>query len=300
MASYDVTAANPGPGPGRTTTFHHPRIGAPRRRALFDAAHQRFPGAIASSEDAGIYLGAICAPQNRRWVFCSNGKSGTSSAKRFLFELSFGSKLSVNFVSQSDINPDAVSDHLIAADVFRPLSFMHDALEVFDTALRLATVRAPESRAVSAFLYICKSNEMGYPWFLRDRLHMNALVGFDWETDAKTAAGFEKFLRYIELDIRRRGPVAVDAHWRPQHATIRPEIFRPGLIGKTEALPAFFRQIAERLGHRLPGDWEVPATNRSSGGTASEALLTPAARKLIETIYARDFEEFDYHPGQYQ
>lgn len=279
-------------------TFHQPRIRGPRRQAMFDAACQQFPGCFASQAEAEAYLNAICAPFGRGWVFCSNGKSATSSAKRFLFELEFGTPLNASFVSQADINPDAVSDFLITADVFRPLSHMHDGLEVFGRALRLATVRHPEKRALSAFLYLCKSDELKHQWFLRDRLHMNALVQFDWENDTRTATGFEKFLRYIQADIQRRGAAMVNPHWRPQHATIRPEIFRPGLIGKTEALPEFFKEAADRLDRPLPGSWDSLAANVSSDRTQRDSLITPQARKLIENIYEQDFEHFGYQPLQ--
>ncbi|MCB4454687.1 sulfotransferase family 2 domain-containing protein [Leisingera sp. McT4-56] len=279
------------------STFHHPRLRGPRRQALLDAAVRNFPEQFKVKDDAAAYLTAICAPHSRRWVFCSNGKSGTSSAKRFLFELEFGARLNARFLSTTDINPDAVSHQLIASDVFRPLSFMPDGLDVFAQALRLATVRHPESRAVSAFLYLCKSNELGFQWFVRDRLHMNALVQFDWENDMRTPRGFEKFLRYIEICVENRGPQSVDPHWRPQHATIRPEIFLPGLIGKTEALPEFFKKIAEQLDQPLPGSWEAPAANKNPDQTARAKLMSPAARKLIEKIYVQDFEQFGYQPG---
>ena len=263
---------------------------------MLDAAIARHPDTFASRDAAAAYLGHIFMPHSRRWAYCGNGKSGTSSTKRFLFELEFGARLTVSLTLPSDINPDVASHHLSNADVFRPLSAMPQGLELLKNTLRLTTVRHPATRALSAFFYLCRSNDEAHPWFARDRLRINALVGFDWHKDPRSATGFKKFLHYIEQTIDTGGADTVNPHWRPQVANIKPEILRPHLVGRTENLEHFYRAVAERLNVALAADWQAPVANREPRTAAREALLTPDATALITRIYRADFETFGYSP----
>lgn len=276
--------------------FHTARIKGARRQKMLDDTVGRFPGIFASRDTAAAYMNQIIMPHSRRWAYCGNGKSGTSSTKRFLFELEFATPLTAGLKLTSDINPDVAAHHLATADVFRPVSFMGKGLDAINNTLRLTTVRHPAARAVSAFLYLCRSDDESHVWFARDRLRMNALVGFDWNRDTKTASGFVKFLRFIEITIAEAGADTVNAHWRPQVDNIKPEIFRPHLVGHTENLESFYRAIARRLDRPLAPDWHAPIANRAESTDTGSALLTPEAVRLLNRIYRADFDTFGYDP----
>lgn len=70
---------------------------------------------------------------------------------------------------------------------------------------------------------------------------------------------------------------------------MRPELFKPDLIGRTENLAPFFRQIADRLGQSWPADWQPPQSNRQTPPFDRASLLTPATLRLIETVFEQDF-----------
>lgn len=276
--------------------FHTPKLSGPGRQKNLDAWANRYPARLRTREETQSWLDQQFFPASKRWLYCGNGKSGTSSTKRFLFELEFGRPLSAHLLVPFDINPDVVSHRLAEFDVFRSLADAEDSQEVFASALRLTTVRNPYSRAVSAFLYLCKSDDMARHWFAWDRVRMNAMVGFDWDKDPRTATGFEKFLDYIASDIQNRGLQEVNPHWRPQHGNIRPGLFDAHMIGKTEDLGTFFKDIAARLDQPLPATFTAKAANQNADSTPKDALLTPAVRQRIARIYGPDFAQFDYDP----
>lgn len=274
--------------------FHEPELRPRERFSLLEAAMQRYPDDFPSTESARIFLNQVVAPASLRWVYKGNGKTGTSSTKRFLFELEFGVPLSTQVNLPYDINPDAAAHRLASANVFRELSNIPAGLTVLDSALRLTTVRNPISRATSAFLYLCAAADQRHIWLSDDRLRMNALVGFDWERDIRTPQGMEKFLDYIQIMIENLGEDAINRHWRPQVTSVKPKVLRPHLVGKTEDMETFYRAIAERLDTRLPDSWVVPKANKNASGFDPKTLLSAEALSRIEVIYARDFEEFGY------
>lgn len=280
--------------------FHGPRPQGPQRRTLLAAAHERHPQAFPTPEDAAKWMELVFVPHSKRWAFVRNGKAGTTSTLQFLFELEFGCPFTARVTLPGDLNPDAAAQQLASADVFRPLSGFPRGLDAIDGALRLATVRHPTSRVVSAFNYICQTHDAAHPWFHRERLRMNAVVGFDWTADCRTPTGLVKFLRYIDRSLQGASPQAMNSHWRPQVATVLPEVYRPHIVGKVEALDDFFAEIAARLGQDLPPGWRTPRANASRSGEATQALLDPEARDLIARLYADDFAAFGYDPAWIQ
>ncbi|EWS66442.1 hypothetical protein Y695_00265 [Hydrogenophaga sp. T4] len=178
------------------------REAPPKRRSqtLEDFA-RTYKGAFSSLEDTQHYFAHLFTPASRRWLYAGNGKSGTTSTKRFLFELEFGIPLTVHLVAEHDINSDAQSHMLAKAGIFRPLTALPDAIKVFNTALRITTARHPVARALSSFRYLCLSDQLKHSWLVSDRMRMNAMVGFDWNRDPDTNGGFRKFLQYAELSM---------------------------------------------------------------------------------------------------
>lgn len=242
------------------------------------------------------YLQLIVFPRSRAWRYQLNGKSGTTFMMNLLFELEFGqpftTRVSVaesgnqhpHFALFQMVNAGLLSNALREKDAF-------DAVRAFP-GLTLATVRNPYDRARSGFAYLCRSHDQADRRFLPERLRLNALTGFDWTRHPGTTEGFDRFLSYLEMVAAEFGAEALDPHWRPQALHIRPEILQPDLIGRTEALDQFAQQIAQRLNRPLPEQTGRLRTNR--GENATGLALTPDQRARIATLYAADFDLFEY------
>ncbi len=251
-----------------------------------------FAGAVPRPAIRQFLHQIILGPQ-MRWSLISIGKNASSSTLRHLYELDFGHPLTARFTSTTDINPSAVIHQLAGVGVFSRA--LLEGLSVSELhrrcPLRLLVCRHPVERAVSAFRYLCLSNETGATWFARDRLRMDASVGFDWQTMPDTIEGFRRFLRYVELEIETQSVHALNGHWKPQVAFSHPDIYQPTLIGRMENLGAFFDEIAARLDRAPPAG--SPADNRQPA-PPSDLAADPDARRLIERLYAEDFERFGY------
>jgi hypothetical protein len=269
----------------------------PARLKAVQATRSSFPERFRREEDARDYLRSVILPPSLRWAYVLNGKSASSTLLRFLFRVEFGSELTVAFDSNWDINPAALVHQLYDRNVFHravwiPLS-AGELLERPDL-LRIALVRHPLARAISAFRYFCRSNELRHGFFLEDRLRINAMTGFDWHRMPYTEAGMLSFLDYIEADQSRFGSARVNHHWRLQADNVYPEIFRPTHLGKVETLDSFLRELWERLvpaGEALP---EGLVSENRQPANPTGVLDTQAVRRRVETIYARDFEAFGY------
>lgn len=88
--------------------FLAPETPQPQRRAVAERLMADHPEVFGKPEDAIGLLRSIHLPASLRWAFLNNGKAGTSSARRFLFQMEFGVPLTVNWDVPHDINPDGV------------------------------------------------------------------------------------------------------------------------------------------------------------------------------------------------
>lgn len=281
---------------GRAAIFAGTRPAPGPTRAALNAAVARNPGAFRDRHDAERHFGSIRVPASFRWAFKSIDKAASSSALRFLFELEFGVPLTVEVTPPADINTDAIAHMAYDADVLRTPLEVRRGIARLEKALRLATTRDPAARAVSGFLYICRTQDQRAMWMVQDRLRLSALTGFDWQRHPRTLNGFLRFLDYVEAahEAHLAGGRPVNTHWQAQWLLMQPAVFRPHLIGRTEAMGAFYAEVAARLDRPLPAGWSGPHTNAQRDEPATDLLESPAARERIGRIYARDFEEFGY------
>lgn len=266
------------------------------RNAMAERAMERWPGAFHRGDEALEWLTHTITPASEAWVYLGNAKTGTTSTKSFLFQLEFGAPLTVHFEPPRDINPDGIAHAMARSGVFRSLPNMPKGLKTLREALRLVTARHPSSRAVSSFRYLCLSDEQASPWLLAERLRLNAVTGFDWSTDRYTHRGFLKFLDYVDETSNQPGQLRDNPHIRPQVRNVRPDLYQPHLIGRTEDLPAFFRAIAERLNRPLPPDVAKIEANRNDKAAPGEELLTPESRRRLGQVFAKDYDWLNEAP----
>lgn len=283
--------------PAKSRVFLTPELPLAHRAAQFQSLRADHPGRFATNDAAAQFMRSIHLPASQRWAFLNNGKAGTSSARHLLFRLEFGVPMTVGWDVPADINSDAAIHHMQAAGVFRSAAALPDAIARLEGALRVTTVRHPESRALSAFEYLCYSNDLRHSWFAENRLRMNAMVGFDWTNHPRTADGFGRFLDYAKIMHDEVGFHAVDPHWRPQIDNIHPDIYKPDVIGRIEDMDGFFAELCARLNQPIPDAAAIPSSNRQTYRSDRAAMLTSANRKAIADLYAADFDWLGYDPG---
>jgi Sulfotransferase family len=227
------------------------------------------PKSFSDAAAATRFLQLVYFPASRRWRYQLNGKSGNTFTLNLLFELEFGSRFTSHLVEASNQHPDFALFQLPVARLLSNALKAHDSLPaVLDfPGLSIATVRNPFTRARSGFHYLCRSHALGDRRFLPERLRLNALSEFDWENDAGTPGGFIKFLDYLTMMAAREGADKFDPHWMPQHLHIRPDLYKPDLIGRTEDLTRFATELAQRLDRPLP-DLDGMKQNRNEKNAA--------------------------------
>ncbi|MCR8550902.1 sulfotransferase family protein [Salipiger sp. P9] len=258
-----------------------------------------FPEAFGSVAAAQRFVQNIWFPPSRAWRYQLNGKSGNTFVLNLMFELEYGTPFTCR-VAQGETgnqHPDfalfQVSQSGLWGNAFAAGGAIADVLGF--PGLTLATVRDPYARALSGFFYLCRSHELGDRRFLTERIRMNALAGMDWDRDAGTPQGFSRFLHYLRDSAESFGAEDLDAHWMPQALHIRPGIYRPDLVGRTEELAPFARAVAARLDRPLPARLEGLRRNASSRPKEGpDFYAEPGLRALVETLYAADFELFEY------
>ena len=297
-AGEDTPQGAPG-GRAAPAVFRDPALPQPRGVALLATAERRFADHFPAVGPLRWWFRYIFTPASGAWAFKPNGKTGTTSTRYTLFHLECGHPLTVAQHEPDGILPDHAAHELAKARVFSLLTErrdMSDALAWLEAVpLRLTTVRHPMTRAISAFRYLCKADAARVSRFLKERLRMNARVGFDWTRHPHTVDGFVRYLEFVRLELADDETMPLDSHLRPQVSNVRPDILRPHVVGRTEDLPAFFTAIAERLDRPLPAELDLAPRN-TTRPAGEDLAADPAACALVRDIFAADFEAFGYDP----
>lgn len=283
------------PSPG--ALFHDRPAQGPAQAKRLEASFAALGPAFESRTEHDAFLNVLYTPASGRWCFASSGKTGTTSALAMLFELEFGVPLTARVADPADMNADAAQHRTVMAGVFRLLPQRGDVPDIpafLASTLRIATVRHPTARAWSAFRYLCRSQALGHIQFAAERIRLCALTGFDWTRDPDRPEGFLRFLDYVETAVAHAATRMPDNHWRPQWMDIRPDVFRPDILGRCEDLRAFAAALADRLRPDAPPP-AVP--HRNAGDTPAPDWLARAdIRAKLAAVYARDYEDFGYEP----
>lgn len=269
----------------------------PHQKRLADENFESSKNSFESRQAHDAFFSYLITPKSGRWAFASPGKTATSSALDFLFTLEFGHGNSVFLKDPTDLNQDPQTHRCVNCGVFRRLPHRSDIISYHDylqNSFRIATVRHPATRLWSAFRYLCRSNREGHPMFMGDRIKMCAVVGFDWNSHPDTKEGLIRFLDYIQYIQKQTAGLGIDNHWRPQWMVIRPDYYKPNLIGRFEEPNQFAKDLIEML----DGDPEfVPLRRNQSEGGESELpsyLADPEIQKPLTDIYKEDFQAFGY------
>jgi hypothetical protein len=269
--------------------------------AAVEQTLREFPDTFEDRADARQLLARISLPASERWAYVVTGKAATTTTLALLFEAEFDQPFTVRARIRGGLNPHEAVHALMWHDVFATALQLPRSLGELAGAPdleRIVTVRHPETRAASAFEYLCRSYERRSSDFHADRLRVAALCGLDFETMSGTAGGFVRFLEYVAADLATNPRSAVNAHWRPQTLLIYPQAFRPTLVGRFDAFGTFRRELFARLDRPLPATETRLNERREPDEARARLFRDPAARRLIRDIYEKDFEHFGYEPGR--
>ena len=245
------------------------------------------------SAEAWLYAGMM--PKSQRWAFFDNGKCGTSTIKAFLFYCEFG-VIPTSKIGQHELVSGLgnMIHKLPDSRLARRLLYTPKSFPALSKAIRLAIVRDPIERAISGFNWLCKSQEDGSEMFSDLRLELSGTTNFDWRDDMYTTNGFSKFLDFIELEKEQFGSDSINNHFRPQVDNIKPDFTKFHLLGKTENIVDFMKEVAARLEVKITKEVENLHMNKSGSNSKNTTLLNKETKLKIETIFSDDFEAFGY------
>ncbi|WP_313335909.1 sulfotransferase family 2 domain-containing protein [Sphingobium yanoikuyae] len=264
------------------------------RNAAIEKTRSTFPDHFPSYEAAKRFLNLIIISPSNKWAFMSVGKVASSSILHMLFKSEYGVDLTVSIKPDRDINPDAAVHMLADNQVFsRALLQGISATDLISGGgpqERIVMLRDPMQRAVSAFRYFCLSDDRQSYWFVPDRLRINAALGFDWKMHPNTVEGFRLFLIYISREIERVGVDLVNGHWRPQYDVIKPEVYRPTIVGRMNDMNTFVQKFSDRTGLDLV---PMPHANNQLNDGRNALEIDEESINLVNCIYKRDFDLWD-------
>jgi hypothetical protein len=100
------------------------------------------------------------------------------------------------------------------------------------------------------------------------------------------------FAEFLEI-LTARDPASYDVHWARQSDLAAPDVIAYDIVGHFDSFDADIAAVLDRLGHDK--SWRGDARRHQTGAdTQAEALIGLRERRLIESIYAADFNRFGF------
>lgn len=271
--------------------YRHPPLQRKGREKAVRAWWARHKADFARQADMVAWLDALTLPASGVWAYGRIPKTGTNTVLAALHQFEFGVPITTAIAEPGNTAPDTAPHHLDAAGIFMaPLQGTHPPA-VLDSAFRFTVLRHPVARAVSSFVYLCRSHELSARQLAPVRLRLSAQTGFDWTRDPHTTAGFEKLVDFVEA-MQGIARMRLDRHIAPQTAAMPRAVFRPHLVGRTEEMAAFLARLADAFGTRLPDDL-VTARRNVTPRSGSDLNLGAALRARVERVFHDDMEWYE-------
>ncbi|TCM86532.1 sulfotransferase family 2 domain-containing protein [Rhodovulum steppense] len=213
---------------------------------------------------------------DRRILFLRNLKCACTSVAQLLY-----------YYSEGRFYPRSI--HRATRGVYLARYWWSEIEPVYQahSAFLFTLTRSPQARAWSGFtnFFVDASN-------IARHNHMGPMRDHGYDPAHGESYNFDVFLDYIEHSLAI-DPLQTSAHFRPQVFNIAFGEIPYDHIGKVETLADDLRVIFERAGAPgfPPKELIEQRFNRSE---APRTPLTPAQRRRVRTIFARDYEAFGY------
>lgn len=151
---------------------------------------------------------------------------------------------------------------------------------------RFAVVRNPYKRIFSAWQSKLLLREP-----LQVAPYMNStFLNLTLENPSDLAKAFEGFLEHLAANEAR---AYWDVHWTPQASLLRPDLIEYSKLVKIENAKELSSALAEWIGPKFVNPFATRSANESLIPYLS-GLVTTRSAELIQSLYAEDFETFDY------
>jgi glycosyltransferase involved in cell wall biosynthesis len=159
-----------------------------------------------------------------------------------------------------------------------------------DSYFRFAVVRNPYKRVFSAW----QSKLL-----LREPIQASHYLQYDFyhhpiQGPDDIAKAFEGFLEHLATN---EAPSYWDVHWTPQISLLRPDLINYSKLVKIENPRELSQALADRVGEHITDPFTSKRTNESLIPYLPE-LITERSSELIRSLYAKDFETFEYDKQQ--
>jgi hypothetical protein len=151
---------------------------------------------------------------------------------------------------------------------------------------RFCVTRNPFTRVFSAWQS---------KWLLRESLQVAPYINADFmKREPKTATDiaevFEGFLEYI---YRNEHPNPTDPHLKTQFRLLDPESINYSTIIRIEAPEKSLEMLSRHLGSSFHNPFSTKPKNEGAI-LYHDAFISPRACRIIQELYASDFERFEY------
>jgi hypothetical protein len=209
-------------------------------------------------------------------VFTKNSKAACTSIVHAIYTLATGVEYEGRIHQETDVLYQG-------KDAWNTLLARREMAEYVTSTF----VRNPINRLESAFRdFILEQRNPNLVY------HKVALEQFGCFKNTNESESFEAFLTYVEASIEA-SPSRTDRHWRPQVDNIGLGWFDYDFIGKVENLQEDLRTLLAMAGVDNRAIDQVTPTRKNSS-RSSNRIASEEQISRIRTLYAADFEAFDY------
>ena len=213
-------------------------------------------------------------------VFNRVKKAGNTTVLSFLWSISASSSMG-----------GASSTRDIKKSVLTPMRASYHQAESMRNYTRVAVVRNPYDRVLSAFLNKVAPGDL---YEESRKRHFKVVPGWGMESPE----GFTRFVDFLGA-----GGLYHNRHWWPQRdlLILPPDKF--DVIGKLETLPDDMARVLQLIGRdpllarslAKPHPLEASQPYKITGATKKRAeFYSPEVASVVRNLYASDFEAFGY------
>ncbi len=245
-----------------------------------------------------VKLHQMFVSERREYVWVTNPKVGTTTVKQLIAEdeglVEPGKLIKVH---QTDL-----FRNITAARFRNDLQVLVDILN--GNSFKFCFVRNPYTRLASAYRNkIDKKDSRIGERATKPRSQIMQALGRG-RLDTSSSISFADFVQAIQILKESSGLRRLDRHWRPQYNNVMIKLIDYDFIGRMETFKGDLLTVASRANIPL-NESMIPHRNSKKSQEASSSensqvnirdLIDEKSERIIRSLYAKDFEIFNYDP----